>query len=245
MSKFALLVGINYRGTSSQLQGCINDVQTMKKYLISTRGYIDENIVVLTEDEVKKPTGVNIMHELSILIMRAHSHNAKEIWFHYSGHGSYVRDIDGDEDDGRDETIVPLDYAKNGMVTDDVMHDYLEHLPENCKLYCIFDCCHSGTILDLKYQYRKNSINGIENKNSTIKGNVVMISGCTDIQTSADTKMQGKWCGAMTAAYMHCIKDDITCETLLNSMRDFLKSHGYSQYPQMCSSHAITSGEKF
>jgi metacaspase-1 len=245
MSKFALLVGINYRGTSNALKGCINDVHTMKNHLINTRGYKDENIVVLTEDETKTPTGANIMHELSTLILRAHTNKAKEVWFHYSGHGSYIKDLDGDEDDRRDETIVPVDYAKNGMITDDTMHDYLEHLPVGCEMYCIFDCCHSGTILDLKYQYRRGSVNGIENKNSKIKGDIIMISGCMDTQTSADTRMKGKWCGAMTSAYISCIKDDITCEDLLNSMRDFLKEHGYTQYPQMGCSHPITDGEKF
>lgn len=238
--KFALLVGINYRGTNAELKGCINDVNTMKTHLLDVQGYKEENIVMLTEDTVKKPTGVNIMHELSTLILRAHTQGAKEIWFHYSGHGSHVPDLDGDEDDGRDETLVPLDYAKNGMIVDDTLHDYLENLPKGCTFHCILDCCHSGTIMDLKYQYIKDDLNGIENKASTIEGDVVMISGCTDHQSSADTLFQGKWCGAMTAAYIDCYKEGITCQDLLLGMREFLKTHGYEQYPQMCSSYPIT-----
>lgn len=243
--KYALLVGINYRGTKSELRGCINDVHAMKQHLVQNRGYKEENIKVLTEDETMKPTGANIMHEMGKLILKAHTGGAEELWLHYSGHGSHTRDLDRDEDDGRDETIVPLDYARNGMITDDQLHDYLEHLPESCKMYCIFDCCHSGTILDLKYQYRGSGKNGVENHNSRLKANIVMISGCMDTQTSADAHISGEWAGAMTSAYINCIKDDIQCEQLLNGMRDYLKEHKYTQYPQLCCSHEITHGQRW
>lgn len=240
-TKFALLVGINYRGTRSALRGCINDVHTMKEHLLTKRGYDAKNIIVLTEDENKKPTSANILHELSLLILKSHTHNAQELWFHYSGHGSRTRDLNGDEDDGFDETLVPLDYSTSGMITDDKIHDYLEHLPSTCKMYCIMDCCHSGTILDLKYQYKGNGKNGVENVASKLKGNIVMISGCRDIETSADARITGKWCGAMTTSYVNCIKDDISCEDLLEAMRTYLSKSKYTQYPQLCSSEPITN----
>jgi hypothetical protein len=41
-----------------------------------------------------------------------------------SGHGGRVRDKDGDEADRNDETIVPIDYQKNGEITDDVMIEF-------------------------------------------------------------------------------------------------------------------------
>jgi hypothetical protein len=245
MSKYALLIGINYRKTRSELRGCINDVHAMKKHLLEDRGYQPENIVVLTEDENKQPTAFNIMTELGKLILRAHTNGVKELWLHYSGHGSHTRDIDGDEDDGQDETIVPLDFQKNGMITDDQLHDYLEHLPKGCKLYCIFDCCHSGTILDLKYQYKGDGRNRLEHNNARLKSDVLMISGCMDTQTSADARIGGKWAGAMTTAYVESIKGDIECEDLLDKMRAYLKRHGYTQHPQMCCSSAITEHQKF
>ena len=42
------------------------------------------------------------------------------LFFHYSGHGSQVKDKDGDEIDGLDETILPVDFQKSGMIIDDV-----------------------------------------------------------------------------------------------------------------------------
>lgn len=243
--KYALLVGINYRKTRSELRGCINDVHAMKTHLLQKRGYKPENIVVLTEDEAKLPTGINIMQELAKLILKAHTTHAKELWFHYSGHGSYTRDRDGDETDGRDETIVPLDYERNGMITDDQLHDYLEHKPEGCKMYCIFDCCHSGTILDLKYQYSGNGQNRVENTKSNLTGDIFLLTGCMDTQTSADARINGKWAGAMTTSYLETITADIECEELLNKMRDYLKRNGYSQYPQLCCSEPIITNRKW
>lgn len=245
--KFALLVGINYHGTSSALNGCINDVEVMHKYLIDKRGYKAENIVILTDDTHKKPTGMNIMHALGTLIVKAHVDKAEELWLHYSGHGSYTRDHDGDELDGYDETIVPIDYAKNGMITDDQLHDYVKNLPNSCGMIAIFDCCHSGTILDLKWRYEGDEKNYIENHKCKVSGNanVLMISGCQDSQTSADAYIQGNWAGAMTTSFLKSIDNIETCEDLLMAMRKYLKENRYTQHPLMCCSYEIKDDHKF
>ena len=39
--------------------------------------------------------------------------------FHYSGHGSRQRNYNGDEVDGYDETLCPLDFETQGMLVDD------------------------------------------------------------------------------------------------------------------------------
>lgn len=69
-----------------------------------------------------------------------------------------MRDLDGDEEDGYDETIYPVDHAKypgeSGQIIDDLMHDIMvKPLCEGCRLTCIFDSCHSGTALDLPFVY--------------------------------------------------------------------------------------------
>lgn len=51
------------------------------------------------------------------------------LFFHYSGHGGQAADLDGDEDDGFDETILPLDFKTAGEIIDDVR-------PLSCQTAC-------------------------------------------------------------------------------------------------------------
>lgn len=245
--KAALLVGINYTGTSSALQGCENDVKVIREYLITKRGYNADNIVTLTEDTSRKATGVNIIHALGVLITKAHKDGLQEIFIHYSGHGSYSRDLSKDETDGRDETIVPLDYNTGGMITDDQLHEFMELAPEKCNIIALFDCCHSGTILDLRWRYegeigRMDGRNFLENPNSKVVANVVMLSGCRDDQTSADAMIKGKWSGAMTCSFLDSIDRSSTWEELAVNMRTYLRTNKYTQLPRLCSSQPLTDG---
>jgi len=64
--------------------------------------------------------------------------------FYYTGHGSLVDDIDGDEiDDHKDEALVLSDGVKNIPYIDDNLNQYLNTI--KAKKLIIFDSCHSGT----------------------------------------------------------------------------------------------------
>ncbi|KAG1465674.1 hypothetical protein G6F46_001356 [Rhizopus delemar] len=157
--KRALLIGINYIGTKNQLDGCINDVQNIKKFLISLYNFKEEDMVILTDDQNEsrfQPTRANILAAMQWLVHNAEPNDS--FFFHYSGHGGRVADTCSDEDDGHDETIYPLDYEQyegtSGQIRDDDLHDILVRpLPKGCRLTAIFDSCHSGTVLDLPYVY--------------------------------------------------------------------------------------------
>ena len=41
----------------------------------------------------------------------------------HAGHGGSVRDSSGDEEDGKDETMVPVDYETAGQIKDDVIFE--------------------------------------------------------------------------------------------------------------------------
>jgi len=248
--KYALLIGINYKGQDGELNGCINDVKSIKNLLISKFAYDEENIIVMTDDSPKslQPTGMNIMNQLGSLIIKAYYNYADEIFFHYSGHGSWKRDTSGDETDGRDECLVPLDCDKAGMISDDLLHNYLQYIPE--KTNCIFylDCCHSASILDLPYRYIGDDKHFIENNESRIKGNIVMISGCEDKDYSSDAYIDGKYTGAMTNALLYALKEcnyEITYYHLLEKMRKYLKDNEFTQVPQLCSSRKLTNTSIF
>lgn len=79
--------------------------------------------------------------------------------FHYSGHGSRQRNYNGDEVDGYDETLCPLDFETQGMIVDDEINTTIVRpLPRGVKLHAIIDSCHSGTVLDLPFLCRMNRL---------------------------------------------------------------------------------------
>eukprot|EP01101_Sappina_pedata_P005141 TRINITY_DN22_c0_g1_i6.p1 TRINITY_DN22_c0_g1~~TRINITY_DN22_c0_g1_i6.p1 ORF type:complete len:218 (+),score=67.17 TRINITY_DN22_c0_g1_i6:49-702(+) len=151
----ALLVGINYYKQQGELRGCINDVKNLKNFLIQN-GFSSSpsDMTVLTDDGLNTalPTRANILAACMWLV---HDNQPGDLlFFHYSGHGSQAADTTGDEADGTDETLVPVDYRTAGMIVDDDLHSTLvKPLNGGVRFYSIFDCCHSGTALDLPFVY--------------------------------------------------------------------------------------------
>ncbi|KAK4513246.1 uncharacterized protein ATC70_011814 [Mucor velutinosus] len=172
--KKALLIGINYFNTSAQLNGCINDVRNIKDFITTLYGFKEQDMVILTDDQPANskfyPTRVNILAAMQWLVSDSKPNDS--FFLHYSGHGGRVVDTSGDEDDGYDETIFPVDHDKykgeSGQIVDDLMHDIMvKPLVEGCRLTCIFDSCHSGTALDLPYVY---STKGMIKEQNLLKG---------------------------------------------------------------------------
>ncbi|CDK25715.1 unnamed protein product [Kuraishia capsulata CBS 1993] len=166
--KKALLVGINYIGTNNQLNGCINDVTNVSQFLERNCGFTKDNMVILVETNTNRravPLRQNIIDGMKWLVKDAKPNDS--LFFHYSGHGGQTKDLDGDEYDGNDETIYPLDFEQSGMIVDDEMHQLLvDTLPAGVRLTALFDSCHSGSALDLPYSY---STRGVEKEPNLAK----------------------------------------------------------------------------
>lgn len=156
----ALLIGINYFGQPNALKGCINDVTNMSTFLHERFGYRREDMVILTDDQrnpMSVPTKANILRAMQWLVRDAQPHDS--LFVHFSGHGGRTPDLDGDEDDGYDDVIYPLDYRTAGHIVDDDMHAIMVRpLRPGVRLTAIFDSCHSGTALDLPYIYSTQGI---------------------------------------------------------------------------------------
>lgn len=79
-------------------------------------------------------------------------------FLHYSGHGGQVKDPDGDRESGLDDTIIPVDFERSGQINSDTLHKTLvSQLAPNSTLFVIFDCCHSGSAIELPYVYRSDA----------------------------------------------------------------------------------------
>ena len=156
----ALLIGINYFGQDGELRGCINDTKNLSEYLMSKHGYKREDMVILTDDQqnpVMQPTKANILQAMRWLVEGAQPNDA--LFLHYSGHGGQTEDLDGDEDDGTDETIYPVDHKQAGHIVDDEIHfTVVKPLQQGVRLTAIFDSCHSGSVMDLPYIYSTKGV---------------------------------------------------------------------------------------
>ena len=86
------------------------------------------------------------------------------IWTQYlltrsAGHGGQAEDEDGDEEDGYDEVIYPVDYKNAGHIVDDQIHHVVvKPLQAGVRLTAIFDSCHSGSVMDLPYVYSTKGV---------------------------------------------------------------------------------------
>lgn len=230
--KNALLVGINYTGTENELFGCINDVNSINNKIYQTF----DNITIITDLTYLKPTKKNILDELKTLLMN--SSTGDFLFFLYSGHGSYILDKNNDENTPYDQLIVSCDF--NVILDDELKSIIQSNLKNDVTLFCMFDSCFSGSVLDLRYQYMDslNYDNFTENvkENETV-GNIFMISGCNDYQTSTEISTNNKTNGAMTWSLLEVLKQSPNCSwrELLKNMRNLLKKNNFEQIPQFSS----------
>jgi metacaspase-1 len=142
MKKQALLVGINDYMGINDLQGCINDVTNVRSILKTYFGLSNGDIRVLTDSRATKE---NILVRLNKMVKSAQT--GDNLIFHFSGHGSQIRDREGDElSDRMDELICPWDMNwEDGFITDDMFREILQQLKKNVRMEILLDCCHSGT----------------------------------------------------------------------------------------------------
>lgn len=166
------------------------------------------------------------------------------------------------ETDGCNETILPMDFRRSGEIVDDLLRRRLvDPLPSGAKLTAFFDSCHSGTVLDLRFNWQdldaRSTIPNINKQEfhalAESKAQVLLLSGCRDAQTSADAFIEGHYCGATTQAFLTTLAkletqanaaktrefgdhrtDDNNLDTLdefLHAMNNWMSVKTYTQRP--------------
>ena len=152
-TKRALLVGISdYPQKESDAWTNIhgaNDVFLLSPTL-KEQGYTTK---VLTN---KSATAKGIRKELNNLV--ASCKQGDIVYLHFSCHGQPFEDLDGDEEDGWDEAIIPYDaqkvykagkYEGENHILDDELNGYLKSIRTKIGakgfVYVIIDACHAGS----------------------------------------------------------------------------------------------------
>jgi hypothetical protein len=241
----ALLFGLNYAHCKSgKLNGCINDVQIMSKYIQSL---MNVPVAVYTDDVDRKSTSYDgIIEKLYDLAIESYRENLEFVWIHYSGHGSYQKDVSGDEKDGYDEGLVPSDYEIKGILIDDLLNKIFNSFNPKTRVLFVCDACHSGSMLDLTYTWDANKKCTTDNPRCAVRAPTMLISGCMDNQTSADAynlMKDNKYVGALTASILNVLRKrgqyiyDVFA--LVEAVRSELQRGGFKQYPCLSSNYDI------
>lgn len=238
----AMIFAINYTGTESALRGCINDG---KRTLAHVAHY--EHAEMLTDETPLKPTRANILAKLEKLAAMSRIDDPfTHFVIHYSGHGTSIKDLNGDEDDKKDEAWYAID---NKLVVDDEIRAILDKFSPWATVMIIVDACHSGTACDLPLTYT-SSDGRVEIEHSTAPVcNVLMISGCKDTQTSADVVLESdRAAGAMTDALYTSLDAkngcNLTVFELREQMHKYMIENGHDQRPQITTSRPLKDATK-
>jgi metacaspase-1 len=139
-----VLVGIDEyeRPDIPSLRGCVNDVALVRLLLKQYLGVANEDIRVVVNQRATKE---NILRRLSATVDSAAPGDI--VVFYFSGHGSQIRDRDGDElADALDELICPydMDWDRGTYLLDDDLSAIFDSLPPDILLEAFFDCCFWG-----------------------------------------------------------------------------------------------------
>ena len=260
--KKALLVGLNkyHPSLHADLRGCVNDVENMREMLITLFGFDPENIRVLTDE---RATFEGILERIYWLLHS--SRKGDELLFHYSGHGSQVRDRNGDElNDGLDEILCPYDLNWEEPFTDDTLAELFKKVHKHANLTMVWDSCHSGSMtrglgnpgrlgtpnmsrfLTPPFDIVSRSMDR-ELPKSTIgkkqKGSQrhVLLSGCRDDQTSADAHIDNKYQGAFTWALTSTIRANPNISWKDAHRHAVTRLQRYTQVPQISGDEDLVS----
>ncbi|CAH1426183.1 unnamed protein product [Lactuca virosa] len=235
--KKAVLCGLTYKGHPKSLAASKNNVKSMHQLLVKL-GFPNGSIRILTEEEpdpTRTPTRHNILMAMEWLTKDCCSGDS--LVFYYAGHGSHVPDNNGDEKDGYDEALCPVDYKQSGKILDDEINAAIvAPLPHGVILHSIMDTCFSGTLLDLPflceidrggfYKWDKHHPSHASSYGGTRGGKAICISACDDHQNSADTSaFTGNAIGALTYSFIQAVQSarTLTYGDLLDNMRKVVR----------------------
>ena len=178
---------------------------------------------------------VKTMKELLSLLKEDDS-----LFIYFNGHGSQLRDENGDEVDNMDEVFFPSDFSRHS-ITDDLLRSLIKKSETKGTIYFVFDCCNSGSMIDLRFRYdihRNTLTENLRNMDDskTIKNNkIVSLSSCNDDETSYETLFEYKGKKVIHSAFTYRF-----VELLKKSITDLITPTVFDIYKEL-KTNAITS----
>ena len=190
----AILVGLKqvdpnaYGGWNGEngCWGCELDVDNIKR-ILSPLGYVSQ---VLKTAEATKSKVLRALDSAAATL-----DSGDILVFHYSGHGGQQPDLNGDEGDGQDETLVAYD----GQIIDDQLDLVWPKFRSGVRIVMLSDSCNSGT----NYRMCRDvslptTIKPIDEKAAqAMKAQLIHMGGCRDGFTSSGYASGGAFTKAL------------------------------------------------
>ena len=248
--KRAFLVGISHYDTAltgyqwNNING-VEDVILLSP-ILKNQGFV---ITTLLDDQA---TFDNIVSQIAKFTNKTKKGDI--VYLHFSAHGQPVEDLNGDEEDGWDESIVPIDaykiykkgfYEGQKHLTDDLLNKYVKKLREKIGplgfLYVVIDACHAGTASRANDETIRGTHVGFTCNNKVFKpstnkkshyrvdalakhSNVLFIEACRSDQVNTEIKVDGKHYGPLS----YNIAQTLSGFTLTTNGKDFDESIKHS-----------------
>ena len=166
------------------------------------------------------------------------------IYIHFSGHGQRVKDLDGDEEDGYDESWVPYDAYNECCaedrgekhLIDDEVHQMLSSLRskvgEEGQILVLVDACHSGkSTRALNGEQPEYVCRGARNEfvpthvlsiDTSVTEDWILLSACEDYQVNSELRKPrvGKltYCMYLLRAELPLLSNDELIDRLADMM---------------------------
>jgi len=250
----ALFVGIN-KYPNASLNGCVNDVSDMAKFLISKCNFNMNDVRLLTDERATKKAIINRLKWLTNGLQKG-----DRIFFHFSGHGVQLptRNHDG-EVDKLYEAICPIDFdwTIERAIRDEEFHYIFSKIPEGVDFIWISDTCHTGDLWREmpKCEHRIKTIippadinwrlhTAKENKilpTSILKVaqniNAALVTACKPNQLCADSVFGKRPNGVLTYYLLYQLKSSkglkISFSQMIRNVQKQIQNEGYKQVPQL------------
>ncbi len=257
--KRSLHIGLNdYPGTSSDLEGCINDANDWR-LKTAKRGKIGWQDFLADTQALHKA----IRDAIADIIDASGAQDFALIT--YSGHGTWTVDESGDEPDGRDEALCPYDLLDAGPLGDDYLGEMFRAKNPDARIVFISDSCHSGSVsrapvikdnpfskgikskfLPASYHMKNpdqlvtaTKVIDAPIKKTVVPSDILLMSGCADDEYSYDAWFGGRPNGAFTYIALWTLDKlakDATYEDWYKEIRKYLPNAYYPQTPQLVGS---------
>ena len=216
-NRYALLIGISDYSASgfSDLQGPANDLALMRP-LVETLMRVPAANITELHDEAASHSGVRRAFEDLADKLR----NGDFVYIHYSGHGSFTADLNGDERAGEDQTWVTWGSRGSASdstaavdaydVLDDELNEWIDRLSARAgQIVLVSDSCHSASVTrgapmpvraapgdDRRHPLGEESF---ATRGSVTTGKVLRIGSARDVQSAAEFRApDGKPYGLFT-----------------------------------------------